>query len=652
MVDQAKGVIALLSEATAILTGGGRLLAVNSATVRLLGSPSDKIEGQLLQSFVTSPTADLLTYLRSCSRSKQVLVGAVVLQTREGDQPFTTKGALLAPRTEVCEPCILLRLFPRLEANARFSALKKQIDILNLEVANRMRAERNLRTQKEWLQVTLSSIGDAVITTDTECYIAFMNPVAEALTGWSTEEAAGKRLSEVFIIVDEFTREPVENPAEKALREARIVALANHTVLIAKSGDEIFIEDTAAPIMLNDEVKGTVLVFHDVSDKRYLQKQLIERADRLELSNRRKSEFLVMLAHELRGPLAPINNAVKLIEMEEADSQDSEEARLIISRQVQHLTRLVDDMLDVSRITRGKVNIAKQSVDFSLLVRLAVQDFKPQFSEAGIKFTCAVPRKSCWVSGDPDRLTQVLHNLFINSKKFTPAAGSVHVSVECREDMTVLRIVDTGLGIEESLMPDLFEPFTQAAQSLDRSSGGLGIGLSLVKGIIDLHQGTIEVSSAGVGKGTSITISLPLIKPCQEPANLEVETPAVLISSRTILLIEDDIDAATTMRRLLELLGHQVHVAHTGQEGLDKAMQILPEVIFCDIGLPVLDGFSVAKRLRSHAKTASIPLIALTGYGSSEFVERAIQAGFNHHLVKPARLDDIQKAMESRKVPD
>lgn len=645
-IEDYKRIIALLPEPTLILTGSGRLLGMNSPGARLLCVPKMATAVSLLE-FLAEPSLveEVKAYLQRCSRSKQPLVGGLTLSTTDGVKALTAKGAVIDPRSVEQEARVLLRLFPKDETNARFLALKNQMHDLNQEIAKRRRAEYEHHEQTRWLEVTLSSIGDAVITSDAQNCVTFMNPVAEVMTGWTQEDALGESLQTVFVVVNEYTGEPVENPALRALRDRVIVELANHSVLIGRSGSRVAIEDTAAPIVLEDEIRGAILVFHDVSARRLLEKQLMERAEHLELANRRKNEFLAMLAHELRSPLAPISNAVEIMRIQAEGPPALEEPQTVISRQVQHLKRLVDDMLDVSRITRGKMNIVPKYVDLSALVRISCSDFHPQFEEARICFSITAPPTKIWVHADRDRITQVLHNLLANAIKFTPSGGSASVSLSVEGDCAVLRVTDTGIGLNKSELPDLFEPFTQAAQNLDRSRGGLGLGLALVKGIVDLHQGRVNASSDGAYKGTTVTVWLPLTdREDEEPTEPSVE--AASPEAHRILLIEDETDTANTMRDLLELLGQEVHLARTGPEGLKKAMAITPSLIICDIGLPGLDGFAIAERLRKSTTNATTPLVALTGYGNNEFVERTKRAGFDMHITKPASLQDLRNALK------
>lgn len=638
-IEAYRRVVAALPEPTIITNIHGVTLAFNRAAAHLL----DLEAHPELAYHLAVPEELLLAYLRRCSRNKEFSISAFEMQTLQGEMSLTMEGCALEPRQYGREAIILLRLAPRRTTNTRFKILRDQINKLNEEAQRRQRAEYDLRMQKKWLEVTLSSIGDAVITTDTEGRVTFMNPVAEAMTAWDNAQAAGRPLDEVFVVINEDTHEPVDNPATKALKEKRVVALANHSVLIARDGNSISIEDTAAPITTADgEIKGAVLVFHDVSKRRGLEKQLLKRARTLALINQRKNEFLTMLAHELRSPLSPISNAMHILSLQENLPTVIAEPLSIITRQVHHLRRLVDDLLDVSRITRGKMKLARDTVDLTELTRAACVDFRDHFLSGGIQFSYSIPDAPVWIEADAHRITQVLHNLLGNAFKFTPSAGTVHLQFTAAEK-AIITITDSGVGIDESVQAHLFEPFSQGSQSLDRSSGGLGLGLALTKGIMTLHHGSISLHSEGVDKGTRVSLEFPITTPSTLPTTTE-QTVTVTTAKR-ILLVEDEKDAGNTMVEILNLLGHEAHLAHTGLEGLRKAAALEPDLIICDLGLPGLNGFEVARRIRSNPLTHHVPMVALTGYGGHEFIQQAKDAGFELHITKPASMDDIRRAI-------
>jgi PAS domain S-box-containing protein len=370
-------------------------------------------------------------------------------------------------------------------------------------------------------------------------------------------------------------------------------------------------------------------------------------------ASRRKDEFLAMLAHELRNPLAPIRNAVQVLAMIGPDEGTFTQARDLIARQVSHLARLVDDLLDVSRITQRKILLRKERLDLAPLVRAAVEDHRALIEGGGVRLSADLPREPVMVSGDPTRLSQIVGNLMHNASKFTDAGGSVavHLTVAGADDgtvpgavpgaadnfahgMAVLSVRDTGIGMEKEILARLFEPFSQADRSLARSRGGLGLGLALVKGLVELHDGRVEAVSAGLGRGSELIVRLPLQR--QAPANSCGPVLAPANGSARVLVIEDNRDAAESLRMLLSLAGHQVAVAHAGQLGLDLARQTPPDIVLCDIGLPGgMDGYDVARALRKDLQLAAVQLIALSGYGQEEDQRRARQAGFDRHLTKP-----------------
>jgi len=377
--------------------------------------------------------------------------------------------------------------------------------------------------------------------------------------------------------------------------------------------------------------------------------QLLRRSEEaLKEANRRKDEFLMMLAHELRNPLAPLRNALEVLKLSSADHQAVEKSRAMMERQVAHLGRMVDSLLDVSRLIGGKVILRSERLDFARLVRLAVEDHRPDFEQAGLDLSVDSPEVPVWVSGDSTRLTQVIDNVLDNARKFTERGGrvEVRVQVEPERQQAVLTVRDTGAGIEPEMLPRLFDTFAQADRSLDRSKGGLGLGLAMVRGLVELHGGQVSTASAGPGQGAMFTIRLPA-QP--EPAAL---TQVLTETShngehKRILVVEDNRDSADSLRMLLELYGYEVTVAYTGPEGVKTAEEWLPNVVLCDIGLPGLDGYGVARQLRGNPATAKTPMIAVTGYGSEDDRFRSREAGFDRHMVKPVDPEALHQTLSS-----
>ncbi|MBS0198607.1 MAG: PAS domain S-box protein [Planctomycetes bacterium] len=767
-----------------------------------------------------------------------------------------------------------------------------------------------------WLKVTLASIGDGVITTDTQGRVTFLNSVAETLTGWTQGQAAGQLLTEVFHIVNQDTRAEVENPALRALREGIIVGLANHTILIARDGTERNIDDSAAPIRNGGgTVAGSVLVFRDITERyrqellvrqereyaqnilatlrhpflvldrdmrvvsanrsfyecfavrpeqtegrllfelgnrqwdiprlrelleqilpandhtvedfevehefeglgrrvmtlnarrvrkpgnhsqlvllvieditvrrdaeqalrdsevryrrlfqsakdgilildadtgritdanafmaglvgldasellgkelheiglfadidaskkafrtlqekgyvRYehlpvqnrrggtvevevvanvyhedhnlvaqcnirdisqrvrMEKKILEQAEQLSAESRRKDEFLAMLSHELRNPLAPIRSAVHILKLHEAQGADplQKQAREIIERQTSNLTKIVGDLLEVSRVMSGRIRLEATPVDLNEIIRHAAETVKPLISQRGHILSLRPHDGGLWVSGDATRLEQVLVNLVTNAAKYTPDGGKIEVTCERRSDRGIelaqVRVRDNGEGIPADLLPRLFDLFSQADHSLARSAGGLGIGLALAHRLVELHGGTIHAASDGPGKGSEFTLTLPAMAvhaaagPMKDAGAASAHPGGV-----RVLVVDDNIDHVSMLAARLRHAGYLVNTAYNGLDGLAIAQAWNPDIVLLDIGLPGLSGYEVARRLRAESSLgiggSRIRLIGLTGYGREEDKELARQAGFDAHLVKPVEFEDVEQAMLADRV--
>jgi PAS domain S-box-containing protein len=636
-------------------------------------------------------------------------------------------------------------------------------------VLQRRRAEEQTHEQRERLHITLASIGDAVLTTDVEGRVTFMNPIAESLTGWTMEQAAGRPLEQIFEIINEATRAVVENPVSKVLRDGKVVGLANHTVLIAKDRTERPIDDSAAPIRGKEgEIVGCVLVFRDISEKKdaerevrkageqartilesitdafyaldqdwrftYVNRQAekvldrtknellgrviwdeypglkeseFERAfrraaedrvagsvtsyypdharwyevhaypttdgvsvyfrdateqkqaekDRTALlaaaqaANRAKDEFMAILGHELRNPLSPIMTALHVLRLRGVEGGERE--RAVIERQVRHLVRLIDDLLDVSRITGGKIELKKERIEVSEVVARAVETASPLLEQKQHQLVVDVPRSGLAVSGDPARLAQVISNLLINAAKYTDTAGRIAIRAACRGADVVIEVADNGSGIAAELLPNVFDMFVQQHQGIDRSQGGLGLGLAIVRNIVLLHGGAATAESAGLGRGSTFTVRLPAcaeaqLTPIDVPsssAELPRSKPKVPGDRGRVLVVDDNVDAAEMMAEVLAVAGYQVRTAHDGPAALSLIDGFVPEVALLDIGLPSMNGYELARGIREQVPR--VRLVAVTGYGQEADRVRARAAGFDAHLVKPVDFVRLEKMLAS-----
>jgi PAS domain S-box-containing protein len=509
---------------------------------------------------------------------------------------------------------------------------------------NMHRGREQAEGQREPLQIVLDSIGDAVIATDAEGRITFLNPVAAALTGWTQTEAIGQPLQEVFRIVDEKAHQRVEDPVKRVLAEGKLTEIAHHTLLLAKDGTECPIDHNAAPIKDADgTIHGVVLIFRDISECKRLNLRLQE-------ADRRKDEFLAILAHELRNPLAPIRNALQIIRLAGDNRAALENASIVMERQLQHMVRLIDDLMDVSRITRNKLKLHQERIDLETVLRNAVETSRPFIEAAGHELTVTLPNEPIYVDADVARLGQVFSNLLNNAAKYTERKGRIWVAAEREDNHAVIRVKDTGVGISAENLPRIFEMFSQVERTLERSQGGLGVGLTLAKRLTEMHGGIIKAHSDGQNKGSEFIVHLPEARVSQAqplPTVAEAENKAAAQRCK-VLIVDDHEDTVTSMSIMLRILGHEVQSAHDGLQAIEAANSFQPHVILLDISLPKLHGYEVARRIRQESWGKGIKLVALTGWGQEEDKRRSIQAGFDHHLTKPiepASLEELLKEL-------
>jgi signal transduction histidine kinase/ActR/RegA family two-component response regulator len=389
--------------------------------------------------------------------------------------------------------------------------------------------------------------------------------------------------------------------------------------------------------MANAELSAANESLHATNEE--LQSRLAELRDAVEIS-RHKDDFLAMLAHELRNPLAPILSAMQVIRRHRDNEDVVQRAREVVERQVRHQARLLDDLLDVSRITRGRIRLRKAPVDMCSAVSAAVEATRPLIDSRSHTLTVALPDTALPVAADPTRLTQIVTNLLDNAAKYTNPGGQIDVAAEGDGGHVVLRVRDTGIGIPLDMQGRIFDLFTQVDAPIARSLGGLGLGLALVRRLTELHDGTVTVASEGPGRGSEFTVRLPVGRADARPS---ASAPSAG-GSRHVLVIEDNADAREMLRIALELDGHRVETAADGVSGVEAALQTTPDLVLVDIGLPRLDGYAVARRLRSELGDG-VTLVALTGYGQSEDRRRTTEAGFNAHLVKPVDPDVLSRAL-------
>ena len=534
-----------------------------------------------------------------------------------------TRRARAASRTALASTLIALALGLALVAVVLW--------LFARNLAMRQRAAEVVYAERERFRTTLTSIGDGVMVTDPRGRVTMLNPVAQSLTRWGAD-AVGQPIEEVFRIVNEDTRETVESPVAKVLRAGAIVGLANHTLLIGRDGTELPIDDSGAPIRdARGRLSGVVLVFREISGRRAAERAVREEA-------RRKDEFLAMLAHELRNPLAPIRNAAHTLTLLGTPDERVRWVSGVIERQVGVLTRLVDDLLDVSRITLGKIELKREAVTVASVIAQAVETARPAAEARRQRLTADVADDAGSVDGDPARLVQAVGNLLDNAIKYTEEDGRIDVEARAEGDEVTIAVRDSGVGIAPELLPHVFDLFTQADRSLERRQGGLGIGLTLVRRLVEMHGGRVEAASQGEGRGSVFTVRLPRLGRAAARADATDDGGAPASPAappRRVLVVDDQPDSTDSLAMLLRLCGHEVWTAADGPSALGEFARVRPDVVFLDLGLPGMSGYDVARQLRALPEGHDVRLVALTGYGTEADREKSRAAGFDVHLAKP-----------------
>jgi len=488
------------------------------------------------------------------------------------------------------------------------------------------------RKQAEESRVRLASIvessDDAIISKTLDGVVTSWNQAAERLFGYSANEAIGEHI-QLIIPVERHSEE------EEVLARLRRGEKIDHfeTVRQAKNGRRMNISLTVSPLRASDgRIIGASKVARDITDRKLAEQALLE-------ADRRKNEFLATLAHELRNPLAPIRNSLHLLRMQDS-TPAAERVHDMLERQVTHLVRLVDDLLEISRINSGKIELRKEPVELAAVVRTALEISRPLIDAGGHQLAIALPREPITVEADPVRLSQIIANLLNNAAKYTDPGGQIWLTADRQAGEAVILVRDTGIGLAADVLPRVFDMFTQVDRDHKRAQGGLGIGLALVKRLAELHGGRVEARSAGEGKGSEFSIHLPLAR---QRAAASMETALLRPGTggtvrRRVLIVDDNRDAAASLALLLKLLGSEAQTANDGPSALQTAEIYRPDLVLLDLGMPGMSGFDVARHLRQHPELCKVTLIALTGWGQEDDRRRTQEAGFDNHLVKPVDL--------------
>jgi PAS domain S-box-containing protein len=506
------------------------------------------------------------------------------------------------------------------------------------DVTAKVRAEAERRATDELFRTTVENLPINLVLYDRDYHILYVNPALAAICApmckRSPTELLGLRGPEIW-------PEPIWAPlfahTERAVETRERQTYELETTI---PGRKPWVRQwTVVPLVGPDGGVDRILAMSmDITE--------------LRRAEQRRSEFIAILSHELRNPLAAIRMSLYVLEHGPLNVETVANWRKVVDRQVDQLVHMVDDLLDVTRMTHNKVQLQRRRLDINDLVRATVEDNRPNLERSGVRVEVGLASAPIHVNADSVRIAQVLTNLLTNAVKFTPAGGKATVSVGADPSgKAVLSVRDTGAGIDAHLLPKLFDPFMQADRTLDRPGGGLGLGLALVRGLVELHGGEVSATSAGAGQGAEFVVRLPL--DAQDAAGpAAVPAPAPLDRARRrVLVIEDDADVVDSLKKALEIFGHEVAIARNGRDGVAQAHAMRPEVVLCDIGLPGMDGYQVARTLRADTELDGTLLVALSGYTQADDVARAREAGFDEHLAKPVTLDRINGVLGLRPGP-
>jgi len=530
----------------------------------------------------------------------------------------------------------------------------RKVAVLFTDITDRARTAEALRVSETRFRALFDRGPIAMYSCDASGKTLEFNRVAVAL--WGREPSSDDtdvRFRSAFKVYrpDGTPVGYAESPMTQVL-EGKVPGVSDRELVIERpDGSRITVIANTVPLK-NDagEITGALNCFYDITERSLLEKKTLEQANALAELSRRKDEFLAMLSHELRNPLAPIANAVQLLRLQENEDPVQQRARVIIERQVGQMTHLIDDLMEVSRLTTGRIHLRAEHVILNAIAANAVETARPLINRQRLTLEISVTVAPIYLNADAGRLEQVIVNLLTNAAKYTEPGGHIWLSAQQEGNDAVVRVRDTGVGISAELLPQVFDLFTQADRSMDRSQGGLGIGLSLVKRLVEMHKGSVTAQST-VGKGSEFVVRIPVLQgsPLSSGAPTQKESNAA--QGLRVLVVDDSVDAAETLAMLLQLSGHEARCAHDGLTVLDAALEFRPNVVLLDIGLPGMNGFDVAKRLRQEPSLASTLLVAMTGYGEALARQRSKEAGFDHHLVKPVDFEKVEALLASAVKP-
>jgi PAS domain S-box-containing protein len=506
------------------------------------------------------------------------------------------------------------------------------------DLTEKRRHEETLRESEERFRLLVNSVKEyAIFMLDAQGRVASWNLGAERIIGYTAAEIIGRSFA-CFYPPEAAGRGAPEQDLATVIGQGSVETNGRR---VRKDGSRFWANIVISPVYdLDGKLRGFAQVTRDLTERKQFEE--------LEESQQRTHEFLAMLSHELRNPLAPLKTSVNILRLRELNDPVTLRARDVIDRQVDHLTHIIDELLDVSRITSGRIRLSSEPLSLENILACAVESARPLLDSRKHELRIAAMPRPLWVRGDLTRLTQVFVNLLNNAAKYTPDGGQITIEVRTRGGHAAVHIRDNGMGITPELLPRMFDLFTQGQRPLDRSDGGLGVGLALVHRIASLHGGAVKAYSEGTGRGSELVVTLPVIS---EETSMTVasdpQQPNPPGRRRRLMVIDDNRDAAESMSMLFELWGHEVVCVYDGRAALETAATYRPDAVFLDIGLPGMDGYEIAERLRELPEAGRTVLVAITGYGQDEDRRRSRQAGIDHHLVKPVAPETLHDLLDS-----
>ncbi|WP_051300164.1 PAS domain S-box protein [Methylobacter luteus] len=585
------------------LNSEGVILNANMALASMLGVEKQALINKPFSDFVLDLDQDVLYLYRQALLNNKFAQNCELRLRKNNGQP----------------------LWVKLDGLSRMDRERHDLNLALTDIHQLKETQGLLSKSEANLRAIFDNVLDGIIKIDEHGIIKSANAAIESIFGFSTEELSGSHISKLMPKLD-WREYEGQLTSHKNGGKNQIIGIRCELESLKKDGS-LFLMDLGISQISNGEPRCFLITVHDITERKQTEIALKQ-------ADSRKNEFLAMLGHELRNPLAPIRNAVQVLKTQGNINPTLDWCSRIIDRQVSHMARLLDDLLDVARIMQDKITLKIDRFDFNEIVDSAIETCHPLTQSRQQELVISRPDTPKWIEGDRVRLTQALSNLLNNAAKYTDEGGRITLNVMQEADYLVIKVQDTGSGITPEMLPHIFDLFTQADSSLARSQGGLGIGLTLTRRLVEMHGGTVSASSAGNLQGSEFTMRLPLFNAPSATRSLRPDAGSSVAKLR-ILLVDDNADVTESLALLLQIQGHEVDTADCGLKGMEKAQTFRPQVVLLDIGLPDISGYEVAKRLRELPETRQAFLVAISGYGQPEDHEQSKSAGFDHHLLKP-----------------